>query len=932
MNKIKAFVFLFFCFFIFSHAFAQPSPSCPVPTNIAAINTTDTEAEFIWQSAGTETEWEIIIQMEGTAPPASNVSGESVSAMSYFADFIIPLTGYDVYVRAICSSTQYSAWSAPYNYYSPVANDSCANATVLSVNRNDRCTQSTSAMFMGSTPSPEAGSCSVFNDGDIWFAFTATGTVHAVSLSNFAGTPLPIVLTMYEGADCSNLNQLYCSNVNYIMAHGLTTGQTYYIRAAINQAGTPRDVTFDICVNTPNLSNNNNGQCLINTVNNDFENPAYTSNSVNFINHHAMQGWRTTASDGIIEVWNNYQSVQAYSGSQFIELNAYEASGVYQDFSTPVSTTITYSFAHRGRQGTDICGLYAGPPEGPYELIYTATTGTSAWGFYTGTYTVPTGQTETRFKFEAISAAGGLTVGNFLDAISFTANNGILSQNPVTLNCNIDMATLIVAGGDGTWTVNANNPSITVMDDIHSNSPTITGFSAPGIYMYTWTTLYCTDTLLVEYFGSTINAPVVSNVSYCQNETAAPLSAAVTALPGHIIKWYTAQTGGTALTQEPLADTSVTGTITYYVSQTSLAGTCESPRVPLTVTVNQPTPVVVTLNYEFDEYCLPSTATLVPQPGTLAGGNFTADNGLIIDRNTGSINLAAAVAGQYIITYVIPANTVTCTAEGRVTFNLELKQSVVPDGNFYYDSFCYDDTVVVPTTATGFVFGGTFQSAQGLNLDTNTGVINVAASTPGQYIINYYLAPNPQQCRQEGRGTATVVINQPAVFTVTGECSATNYLLTVEGLENSSNSYTWTDASGNQIGTDDKVLNVTDYLRLNPGTVIPAGGLLFNVAVNYEGCVYNVPHTVTSAFCSIQKGISPNGDDFNQSFDLTGLGVQKLVIYNRYGKSVYEHQANYTNQWHGQTDKGDELPTGTYFYYIMSGDNREITGWIYINR
>lgn len=933
MNKIKASAFLFFCLFIFNQVIAQQSNNCAVPFNITAINTTDTEAEFIWDSAGSETEWEIIIQMEGSTPPGNNVSGDRVTSRSYYADFLIPLTGYDVYVRAICSSTEYSAWTAPYNYYSPVANDACANATVLTVNRNDRCTQTTPAIFMGSTVSPEAGSCGQSNDGDIWFTFTATAIVHAVSLSNFTGSALPVVLTMYQGAGCANLNQIYCSDVNYIMAHGLTVGQTYYIRAAINQANTAKDVTFDICVNTPNLSNNNNnGQCLINTINNDFESPAYSSNSVNFINHHTMQGWRTTASDGIIEVWNNYQNVTAYSGSQFIELNAYEASGVYQDFNTPIPTAITYSFAHRGRQGTDVCGLYAGPPEGPYELIYTATTGTSAWGFYTGTYVVPAGQTETRFKFEAISAAGGLTVGNFLDAISFKANNGILYRNPVTLNCNVDMATLIVAGGDGTWTVHTDNPSETVMNDIHSNSPTITGFSAPGIYLYTWTTLYCTDTLLVEYFGSTIAAPVVTNVSYCQNEVAAPLNTAVTFLPNHIVKWYTTQTGGTALAQEPVADTSVAGTITYYVSQATTAGTCESPRIPLTVTINQPTSVTVNLNYEFSEYCLPGTATIMPQPGTITGGRFTADNGLQIDSNTGAINLANAVAGEYIITYLIPASIVNCTGQGQAIFTLTLKESIVPDANFHYESFCYDAINAAPVVPAGFIFGGNFQSAQGLSIDTATGAINVSASDPGQYTVTYFIAADSQQCRLEGRGVTNVVIDQPAEFNITGECTGTNYVLTLQGTNSGNLSYAWTDAAGNAAGTDSRIFNVTEYLRLNPGTVIPAGGLLFYATVNHNGCEYRVQHNIVSAFCNIPKGISPNGDTYNQAFDLTGLGVQKLVIYNRYGKSVYGHQANYTNQWHGQADSGGELPDGTYFYYILSGDNREITGWVYINR
>jgi gliding motility-associated-like protein len=99
--------------------------------------------------------------------------------------------------------------------------------------------------------------------------------------------------------------------------------------------------------------------------------------------------------------------------------------------------------------------------------------------------------------------------------------------------------------------------------------------------------------------------------------------------------------------------------------------------------------------------------------------------------------------------------------------------------------------------------------------------------------------------------------------------------------------------------------------------------------------------------CVISEGISPNGDGYNDSLDLTFLsdrsGDLKLQIFNRLGTSVYE-QNNYTNEWHGQTNDGNDLPTGTYFYVIdiksrplgpaengVDTDKQE-TGWIYLNQ
>jgi hypothetical protein len=42
---------------------------------------------------------------------------------------------------------------------------------------------------------------------------------------------------------------------------------------------------------------------------------------------------------------------------------------------------------------------------------------------------------------------------------------------------------------------------------------------------------------------------------------------------------------------------------------------------------------------------------------------------------------------------------------------------------------------------------------------------------------------------------------------------------------------------------------------------------------------------------------------------------------------------DYTNEWIGQSNAGDELPDGTYYYVIEFKNNQPSkTGWIYINR
>ncbi|MEV4196338.1 DUF7507 domain-containing protein, partial [Streptomyces toxytricini] len=133
-----------------------------------------------------------------------------------------------------------------------------------------------------------------------------------------------------------------------------------------------------------------------------------------------VPGWRTTATDHRIELWRSgFQGVPAAEGTQFAELNANEVSTLYQDLATTPGTKLYWRLHHRGRLGQDTMALDIGAPGAAVEQRR-FTDGTSAWGYHTGTYTVPAGQTTTRFAFRSVAAAGGApTVGNFLDGVFF---------------------------------------------------------------------------------------------------------------------------------------------------------------------------------------------------------------------------------------------------------------------------------------------------------------------------------------------------------------------------------------------------------------------------------------------------------------------------------------------------------------------------------
>lgn len=243
--------------------------------------------------------------------------------------------------------------------------------------------------------------------------------------------------------------------------------------------------------------------CVISTVNPSFESPNIGTPETDVCDSAnpncglpmSMTGWVTTEADHQIEVWRGTTNsgiattsvgspgnFAAADGNQFIELNANDVGALYQDFSTPYPTTFTVKFSHRGRGGQlgvgaggtyDTARVYAGSSAVGNTLAHiitltpliTVTDNNASWGTYTTTYTVPLGQTTTRFAFAAVATASGSSAaGNFLDNIQFTANNSINGTGQIALSCTLDQATITAGGLSGTWSQDPTNPTTTTIN------------------------------------------------------------------------------------------------------------------------------------------------------------------------------------------------------------------------------------------------------------------------------------------------------------------------------------------------------------------------------------------------------------------------------------------------------------------------------------
>jgi gliding motility-associated-like protein len=178
-------------------------------------------------------------------------------------------------------------------------------------------------------------------------------------------------------------------------------------------------------------------------------------------------------------------------------------------------------------------------------------------------------------------------------------------------------------------------------------------------------------------------APVVTSpVVYCQGASTVPLTAL-----GINLLWYTVPTGGTSSTIAPTPSSASVGSITYYVSQT--AGTCESPRAAITVTISA-TPAAPIVNTvlptcfsngvsSISNYVATQTYTFTPAGPTVGAGGaitgMTLGTAYTVITTLGTCPSAASASfsnGAQLITPPVPTvNTTlpTCTGNGTATIS-----------------------------------------------------------------------------------------------------------------------------------------------------------------------------------------------------------------------------------------------------------------------
>lgn len=291
---------------------------------------------------------------------------------------------------------------------------------------------------------------------------------------------------------------------------------------------------------------------------------------------------------------------------------------------------------------------------------------------------------------------------------------------------------------------------------------------------------------------------------------------------------------------------------------------------------------------------------------------FSTDvDGLKIDTNTGAIVPGESTPGVYKVFF----ETLSCLNDTSVTITIENNDIPVeyPQG-----SICKDQDGALPPLSNDPGLSLLFTAKpEGLIIDSNTGDISVAASTPGVYEIHI----NSNRCITTTSATVEIIDSIPLsesdlrfIKYNCGEETTADLIATQHVVPTSNYSLTFIpDAS---VRSQSGQVNFTN---LEPGNYI----LDINTV---DGCTKTIPTGFTTKSCSsiistLSSGdivITPLTEGEHQS--ITFPCNKEIKIYNRNSQLVKTLSDEKT--WNGKNEEGNYVRSGLYI--IFCGENARL--------
>ncbi len=871
--------------------------------------------------------------------------------------FVTGLTvGETYYIRiwsfgnTLLNMTTFDLCIASFTPPPPPVNDECDAAIMAGVNTDDSCTILTAGTVTGATDSGVTSTCPGTADDDVWFEFTATANVHNISLQDIVGDGFPdLVHSLYTGPDCDNLTEMYCSDANNSTSSDFIIGDTYYIRVYSFGNVPFQEIDFNICINV------GADTIIVNGIND----PETLLTAEELVE----QVFVEQGGCGSIDItFTNLQ--ENPSGTTNIAERSW---GYFKKGNTDFEL----------EDGIILSSGFADSAEGPNSQSGTSGNGTGWLGdtdlqaILDNQYgtTVPT-QNATVFEFEFTSNIPFVTF-DFIFASEeyeddfecsdlFRDGFAFLVKGPgIPDTSGAPFGGVNIASIEGSSNVPVS--TFTIHRDTFLCGGETEGVDYfPDLYVSNWDDNL--DAQPVEYDGltstlTTATVPlevgetytvklVIGDRSDASFDSAVFLAGGSFDLGSLDLGGDITISGGDALCEgeEIVLNAGQFDDVTIVWTKDGdvLAGETDGE---LVVTETGNYEVTVTFNNTTCEITDTIFVEFFPIPEVDLGADILVCDGGSITIDGTPTNIAdltmvnyqwsldgTELAAETNATLVVTAQgtySVVVTSSGgcmgtddifinAVAYNVDIGGDL---------SFCGEDSFeIVPEIDGEDPVLATYLWSTGETSPT------IVVTTSGTYSLEVTI----EGCVNTDEVTITL-LDQPVVVVsatrmdasgdVVVKCANDTETLTATVTETDPNAvtYKWFLDGGEIVGETNPTIEITERG-------------LYQVEVNGAGCLASDDIFVRffdNENCIITQGISPDGDGLNDSLDLEFLsvepGIEKVTIFNRHGRAVFELE-NYVNEWRGQADDGSDLPVGNYYYVINLVEGETLTGFIYLNK
>ncbi|KAF2508061.1 DUF11 domain-containing protein, partial [Flavobacterium zhairuonense] len=374
----------------------------------------------------------------------------------------------------------------------------------------------------------------------------------------------------------------------------------------------------------------------------------------------------------------------------------------------------------------------------------------------TTSYSTPTAAVAGTYYIKAVSSDGCVFVKPVVVTVNALPTTPTINVNSGQASCGTSGGVVLrstssatTLGGSGStylWSTGENTRSITIYNDgVYSlkiiNSSGCASSSSASI----------TVTL-------TPAAPTASNQTFCSSENKKVGDLVAT---GNNIKWYSSNSGGTALSANQNLQTAA-GTYNYYASQTS-ANNCESTRTQIVVTINSTSSAPTASAQSFCAADNKKVSDLSPNGSTIkwysasSGGSALSSN-------------QALTSGTYYVSQTVNSCGESARTSVAVTIN-----NVPSAPTASAQTFCINDAKTVNDLAVTLTSGSTkkwYNAATAGTAYTGTELLTTRT---------YYVSQS-NACGESTRTAVAVTVNTTAGPTASAQTFCTTDNKTVNDL------------------------------------------------------------------------------------------------------------------------------------------------------